>query len=46
MGASRRIEPRYMVANQLNTLTAEGMETLKVSALKIMFAIGDIEVNM
>ncbi len=36
MGVASQIEPLYIVASQLNTLTAEGMATAKVMALKIM----------
>jgi len=41
------MEPRYMVASQLNILMAEGMDTLKVMAEKRAFISGDWpEVNM
>ena len=35
------IEPLYIVASQLKTLIADGIETLNVSALKTTLASGD-----
>ena len=41
IGAASRIEPLYIVASQLKTLTAEGIATEKVRAEKIMFISPD-----
>ena len=38
MGVFKTIEPLYSVASQFQTLTAEGMATSTVMALKIVFA--------
>jgi hypothetical protein len=47
IGVVKLIEPLYIVASQLNTLIADGTETVKVSALKMMVVIGPIPaVNM
>ena len=35
MAGVKRIDPRYSVPSQLNTFTADGIATLKVSRLKI-----------
>ena len=36
MGVVRLIDPLYIVASQLNTLIADGTETVNVKALKII----------
>ena len=47
IGAASSIDPLYMVASQLKTLTADGIATLNVSAEKIMLVIPDCpDVNM
>ena len=45
--AFQLIEPLYIVASQLNTFTAEGIETLNVISEKMMFINWDCPaVNM
>ena len=39
MGVFKTIEPLYIVASQFHTLTAEGMATSIVIALKIVFSV-------
>ena len=47
IGVLRLIDPLYIVASQLKTLIAEGIDTLKVIAENMMFIRGDWpEVNM
>jgi hypothetical protein len=41
MGVVSEIDPLYIVASQLKTLTADGIVTLNVSRLKIMLASSD-----
>ncbi len=40
IGVLRRIDPLYIVASQLKTFTADGIDTLKVSRLKTAFTSG------
>ena len=45
MGVVRLIDPLYIVASQLNTLIADGTETVNVKALKMI--VGEYpDVNM
>ena len=47
IGVVKLIDPLYMVASQLKTLMADGTDTVKVRALKMMVVIGPIPaVNM
>ena len=47
IGVFKLIEPLYKVANQLNTFTADGIDTLNVMSEKIIFINADWpDVNM